>query len=147
MYMRDDQFDRAIAEGKSALELHPGFRSAHLFLGWSYQLAGRHDEAVEELRKCAEYPGIAANLARSGRRTEAEQLLAALLAGDHGYVEPGALATVYLALGDTDAAINSLEGAVEEHSKWAVHLRIGFFDELRSDPRYQELVRRVGFPE
>ncbi len=110
-------------------------------------MAGRHDEAVEELRKCAEYPSVAANLARSGRRIEAEQLLAALLAGDHGYVEPGALATVYLALGDTDAAIESLKEAVEEHSKWAVLLRIGFFDELRSDPRFQELVRRVGFPE
>ena len=74
-------------------------------------------------------------------------MLDELLDSDHGYIAPGELAIVYLALGNTDAAVADLEKALEEHTRMALTIRNPRFANLRSDPRFQELVRRVGFPE
>ena len=94
--------------------------------------------------------------------TEFEQLamLAVLQLCDEAYGAPirGALdeqaersvsiATIYVALGDTDAAFEWLERAYQRRSQGLPQIRVdAFLDPLRSDPRFQDLLRRIGFPE
>jgi len=88
------------------------------------------------------------NLARayavSGRRSEAVQLLSELKKrSSPGYSNAPEIAVIYTALGDTDQAMTWLEQGYQERFNPGVLLRPGF-DPLRSDPRFQALVRRVG---
>jgi Flp pilus assembly protein TadD len=111
-----------------------------------------NDEAVAELQKAAQLSGgsptVMANLARayaaSGNRSEAVRLLNDLKKGS-SLVSSHApeIAVIYAALGDRAQAMNWLEKGYEERFNPGVLLRPGF-DPLRSDPRFQELVRQIG---
>jgi hypothetical protein len=85
-----------------------------------------------------------------GRRAEAEKILRDLeRKSKSGYVSPYIMATVYAGLGEKEKAFEFLERAYQERSldvSWFLKadLRI---DSLRSDPRFQDLVRRVGYPQ
>jgi hypothetical protein len=85
-----------------------------------------------------------------GRRAEAGKILADLLRqSQRNYVSPYMIATIYAGLGDKDKAFHFLENAYQEKSPdipyfLKADLRL---DGLRSDPRFQDLVRRVGFPQ
>jgi len=111
-----------------------------------------HDEAIVELRKAIQSSGgsatCTANLARayavSGRKNEAVQLVTGLKTrSSPGYSNASEIATIYAALGDRNRAMTWLEQGYEERFNPGVLLRPGF-DPLRSDPRFQALVRRVG---
>ena len=91
-----------------------------------------------------------ANLARAyaacGKRSEAIKLLSDLKKQSNSIYSHGSeIAVIYAALGDTDQAMNWLEKGYEERFNPGVLLRPGF-DPLRSDLRFQELVRRIGLP-
>jgi tetratricopeptide (TPR) repeat protein len=110
------------------------------------------DEAIVELRTAIRSSGgsatSTANLARAyalaGRRNEAVQLITDLKTrSSPGYSNASEIATIYAALGDSDQAITWLEKGYAERFNPGVLLRPGF-DPLRSDPRFQALVRRVG---
>jgi hypothetical protein len=63
------------------------------------------------------------------------------------YVTPHFLAGIHIGLGENDKAIEYLEKSYREHSHWLVHLHIDpSMDDLRNDPRFQDLLRRVGLP-
>ena len=87
--------------------------------------------------------------ARNGRRTEAENRLRDLLRQSKtGYASPYMIATIYAGLGDKNRAFEFLEKAYQERSSdlpyfLKADLRM---DTLRSDPRFQDLVKRMGFP-
>jgi predicted Zn-dependent protease len=110
------------------------------------------DEAITELQKAVQLspgsPTCLANLARayaaSGKKSEAEKLLTDLKKGSSpGYSHASEIAVVYAALGDKNQAMTWLEKGYEERFNPGVLLRLGF-DPLRSDPRFQELVARLG---
>jgi Flp pilus assembly protein TadD len=112
------------------------------------------DEAVAELQKAVELSGSSptcvANLARayiaSGNRSEAEKLLSDLeKRSNSSYSHASEIAEIYLALGDTDQAMNWLEKCFKERFNPSVLMRPGF-DPLRSDPRFKDLLRRIGLP-
>ncbi|MGB7068573.1 MAG: hypothetical protein WBD22_03705 [Pyrinomonadaceae bacterium] len=64
------------------------------------------------------------------------------------YVQPGALAVLYAALGDREQALALLEKAYSEHDVQLIFLGVEpNFDSLRDDPRFQDLMRRVGLPQ
>jgi len=64
------------------------------------------------------------------------------------YVTPYLVAQIYVSLGDTDEALRWLEMAYRERAAWMVILKVNpRFDGLRSDPRFQDLLRRMNFPE
>ena len=113
-----------------------------------------NDEAVAELQEAVKLSGgsptCIANLARayvaSGKRSEAETLLSDLKKRSNpGQSYAPEIAVIYAALGDTDQAMSWLEKGYEERFNPGVLIRPGF-DPLRSDPRFEDLVRRTGAP-
>jgi TolB-like protein/DNA-binding winged helix-turn-helix (wHTH) protein len=128
------------------------------FLGVGYESSGRRAEAIPEYQKAVEMSGgdqdptaaLGHAYAMLGRRFEAEKILLDLQRkSKDGYTSPYMLATIYAGLGEKDRAFELLEQAYEERSMdiaWSFKAdpRI---DNLRSDPRFQALLRRVGLPQ
>jgi TolB-like protein/DNA-binding winged helix-turn-helix (wHTH) protein/Tfp pilus assembly protein PilF len=147
-------YDESIRQSRKTIEMDPNFALAHTQLAQAYLQRHLYDEAVAELQKAVELSGDSptciANLARayvaSGKRSEAVKLLNDLKKRPStGYSNASEIAMIYAALGDTEQAMNWLEKGYEERFNPGVLLRPGF-DPLRSDPRFQELVHRIGLP-
>ncbi len=147
-------YDESIRQSRKALELDPGFALAHDLLGQAYLGKHMNEEAIAELKKGHDLSGgsptITANLARayvaSGKTTEAEKLLGALRkSSSPGALHASEIAMTCVALGDTDQALRWLEAGYGERFNPSVLLRPGF-DPLRSNPRFRDLLRRIGIP-
>ena len=148
-------YDDAIEQCKGALEMDPSFYLAHLYLSWVYDQEGRHEEAIVEARAAVDLSGgavlplssLAFSHVLSGDRSSAKQILTDLDAvSGRTYVPAVYSAVIHTALGETDAAFDWLERAYDERSNWLTLLKVDpKVDCLRSDPRFQDLMRRVGF--
>jgi TolB-like protein/tetratricopeptide (TPR) repeat protein len=147
-------YDDSIRQSLKTIEMDPNFALAHNQLAQAYLQKHMYAEAVAELQKAVELsrdsPTCIANLARayvaSGKREEAVKLLNTLKKrSTTGYSNASEIAMIYASLGDTDQAMNWLEKGFEERFNPGVLLRPGF-DPLRSDPRFQNLLRRIGLP-
>jgi tetratricopeptide (TPR) repeat protein len=130
----------------------------HNYLGIGYEGTGKLLEAISEYEKAVELSdgslnataALAHAFAEIGRRAEAEKILRDVrLKSKSDYVSPYLIATIYAGLGEKDRAFEFLEQAYQERSlDIASHLRADLrFDNLRSDARFQALLRRVGFPQ
>src|SRR5580700_5271807 len=146
--------DESIRQSRKTIEMDPNFALAHNQLAQAYLQKQMYDEAVAELKTAVQLsggsPAFIANLARayvaSGKRNEAVKLLGDLKKRSNpGYSNASEIAVIYASLGDTDQAVNWLEKGYEERFNPGVLLRPGF-DPLRSDPRFEELMRRIGLP-
>lgn len=147
-------YEESIQQSRKTIKLDPNFGLAHNHLAQAYLQEHRNDEAVAELRKAVQLSGgnptCIANLARAyaaiGKRSEAQKLLDDLKKRvSPGYSHGTEIAVIYAALGDKDQAMTWLEKSYEERFNPGVLLRPGF-DSLRSDSRFEELMRRVGLP-
>jgi len=147
-------YDESIIQSRKTIEMDPNFALAHTQLAQAYLQKHMNGEAIAELQKAVELsagsPTCIANLARayatSGRTSEAVKLLSDLKNHSNGgYSDAAEVAMVYAALGDKDQAMHWLESGYEQRFNPGVLLRPGF-DPLRSDPRFQDLVLRIGFP-
>jgi TolB-like protein/DNA-binding winged helix-turn-helix (wHTH) protein/Tfp pilus assembly protein PilF len=147
-------YDDSIRQSLKTIEMDPNFALAHNQLGQAYLQKHMYAEAIAELQKAVELsrdsPTCIANLARayvaSGKRSEAVKLLDDLKRrSSTGYSNASEIAMIYASLGDTDQAMNWLEKGFEERFNPGVLLRPGF-DPLRSDPRFEDLRRRIGLP-
>jgi TolB-like protein/DNA-binding winged helix-turn-helix (wHTH) protein/Flp pilus assembly protein TadD len=147
-------YDDSIRQSLKTIEIDPNFALAHNQLAQAYLQKHMYVEAVAELQKAVtlsgDSPTCIANLARayvaSGKRSEAIKLLGDLKKrSSTGYSNASEIAMIYASLGDTDQAMNWLEKGFEERFNPGVLLRPGF-DPLRSDPRFKNLVRRIGLP-
>jgi TolB-like protein/DNA-binding winged helix-turn-helix (wHTH) protein/Flp pilus assembly protein TadD len=147
-------YDESIRQSRKTIDMDPNFGLAHNHLGQAYLQKHMNDEAVAELQEAVKLSGgsptCIANLARayaaSGKRSEAVKLLSDLTKRSiPGQSHASEIAVICASLGDTDQAIKWLEKGFEERFNPGVLLRPGF-DSLRSDPRFEDLVRRVGLP-
>jgi DNA-binding winged helix-turn-helix (wHTH) protein/tetratricopeptide (TPR) repeat protein len=149
------QYDRAIAQYKSALEMDPSFSLAHHHLAQVYTIQGRFPEALEEFQNAKlleESPFALGHLGRiyamMGKRSEALKILDRLKElSKQSYVSPYRLTMIYAALGEMDRAFEWLEKAYLDRSEELAWLNIfPVPGNLRSDPRFTDLLRRIGFP-
>jgi len=150
------QFDNAIAQVHKTLELDPNFAISYELLGEVYVSRGMYRESLSELEKySALSQGRAMSLAllgyahaRLGERSQALRVLRQLeAASKQSYTPAFSFAVVYAGLGEKDQAFAWLEKAHGERTS-----RLGYFkveplwDPLRTDPRFADLVRRIGLP-
>jgi tetratricopeptide (TPR) repeat protein len=149
------QYDHAIEALKKSLELEQNNPYAIRLLADVYAMKGMYAEAIasyQEVIKLGEVgPGIqfylGAACAKAGERERALLILKRLETKKE-YVSPGELAVLYVALGERERAFASLERAYAEHDSQLQFLGVDpSFDPLRSDPRFQDLMRRVGLPQ
>jgi TolB-like protein/Tfp pilus assembly protein PilF len=148
-YARD--YDEAIRALKEAIAGSPKGWAGHFWLGRTYQAQKRYDEALVEYETIHLADGSAAHLyAAVGRRAEAEKILRQLEkeAQEPGFFRfyEGALAS--LGLGDKDRTMQWLEKCYAARVPFLVWLlRDPRWDPMRSDSRFMELLRRIGFPQ
>jgi serine/threonine-protein kinase len=149
------RYEEAIREFRKVIEMDSGFAPTYIWLALSHIGQSRYDEAVDVLQEVVRHNvagvthravlGCALGLA--GRTSESERVLDELhqLAKTE-YVSPFGIAVVEMGLGRSDDAFLSLEQAYEHRSPWLVFLGVyPLLDPLRTDPRFSELVRKVGF--
>jgi TolB-like protein/Tfp pilus assembly protein PilF len=150
------RYDEAIAQYKRTLVRNPNFAYAHRALGWAYGSNGTYPEAMAETRTAIEmnngssakgYLGLW--LARSGKRDEAVKLLSELKQETtRGYVQSYTFALIYIGLGDKEEALNWLEKQMSGRSETANTYAVApELDELRSEPRFKEMLKRMNLPE
>ncbi|HME00902.1 MAG TPA: protein kinase [Terriglobia bacterium] len=153
-YMRED--DRAMEQARKALELDPNSSQTHLQLALAYEGKRMFPQAIAEYHRVrALSPESVLGLADlgyvyaiSGQRAEARKILGQLLElSKRQYIPETSMAVVYQGLGQGDLAFEWLEKAWEEHAPGACLLKVDpRYDSLRSDPRFQDLLRRMNFP-
>jgi len=152
-YYEARQYDRAVEEFRKAAQLYPDFSPAHSFLAMAYESIGHYDEATAECRKAIDLARsdhylltqLARIYARSGRQTDARQLLGEMTNdSEHRYFPRTHIAAIHMALGDKERALEWLEKAYNQRD-WGLPLIRTFpdFDDLRSDPRFQDLLKRM----
>jgi TolB-like protein/DNA-binding winged helix-turn-helix (wHTH) protein/Tfp pilus assembly protein PilF len=147
------QYDSAIAQFKELNVSHPGL--GDFGLGWCYRETRMYPEAIAALEREVDRrrdPVPLANLASvyglAGRKPEAAKLIEELKerSREH-YVSDAVFVEAYIGMGEKDEAMDRLERAFEEHDQWMVDIKSYLaWDALRSDPRFQSLVRRMNFP-
>lgn len=151
------RFDEAIEQCRKTLEMDPSFSLTHSLLGRLYLAKGMYREALPEIEKYAELNrgsplalmALAYAHGRSGERSEALRLLNELSAlSKQRYVSSYYFAVAYAGLGENDQAFAWLEKAYDERSGFLPLLKVNpIWDPLRSDPRFVDLLRRVGLPQ
>jgi TolB-like protein/DNA-binding winged helix-turn-helix (wHTH) protein/Flp pilus assembly protein TadD len=148
-------YDEAVQKSKKTLEMDPNFAIGHYELGQALEQKHMHDEAISEFQRAIELSGHSgafdSNLgyayAVSGRKEEAIKIVNYLEARhDHNPSAYADIALIYVGLGDRDQAMISLNKACEARFKASI-LRRPAFDPLRSDARFQDLLRRIGLPQ
>jgi eukaryotic-like serine/threonine-protein kinase len=144
--------------GRRVVPSNPASWLGHFWLAVGYEGSGQRLEAIPEYQKAVELSqgdtdptaGLAHAYATAGKRAKAEKILRELLQKSKtSYISPYMIATIYSGLGEKDRAFEFLEKAYDERSPDIPYfikadLRI---DNLRSDPRFQDLLRRVGLPQ
>jgi TolB-like protein/Flp pilus assembly protein TadD len=151
------RYDEAIVQLRSVIEMDPNHYQAYWILGHTYAANKQFDEAIAASQKAVDLSdrtpgalgmlGLAYGLA--DRKEEANKILNELLKlNESRYVTPAALVNLYIGLGDKDRAFEWLEKAFQEKSNYVAYLKVfPIADPLRSDPRYADLLRRVGLPQ
>jgi len=151
-YFNARQYEQASAQLQKTLEINRNHEDAHALLGLVYTQQGRYQEALTELQKSKELGGpdhrgsIGYLYAVSGQRGEAQMLLAQLQEeAKHKYVSPYNIARIHTGLGEQDQAFAWLEKAYAERDSNLTNIKVQpDFDSLHSDPRFADLLRRIG---
>jgi eukaryotic-like serine/threonine-protein kinase len=145
------KFDDAITQHKKTLELDAGFSRAHRTLSEVYRVKGDHAKAIEEQVKNFELSGEPQNAAliREAFAKGGWQGYLRLVTAENSSLKDRhfVIAKAYVELGEKDKAFAELNKAYENRESPLQWLKVEpQLDPLRSDPRFQALLKRVGFP-
>jgi len=157
IYYHQRNYKSLVDVGEKSVALRPDFWVSHYFLGVGYEGSGQLSAAIAEYKKAVEMSQgdtdptaqLAHAYAIAGQKAAAEQILNRLKEdAKTRYVSPYMIATIYAGLNDKEKAFEFLEKAYAERSTDLPYfikadLRL---DQIRSDPRFQDLFRRVGLP-
>jgi serine/threonine-protein kinase len=149
------RYGQAIEELSKALEVDPNHWITHKYLGWAYEAMGRYEEAIKSYRRSSELRGeskdgdanIAGCYALMGKQEEAQKILKDIIEySKWNYFSSVTIAEVFAALGDKDQTFAWLERAFRERDPVLIddlknHHR---FEAVRSDPRFTDLLKRIG---
>lgn len=151
------QYERSIAQCRKAIELDPTFPPAHWAISFALLEEKQYESAVAEMEEAVRiakrlpyYLGSLGHIyGRVGRKQDAMAVLAELEeASARQYVSAYWVGLVHAALNDKDAAFSCLERAYQEHAPWMAYVKnLSWFDNLREDPRFDDLLRRMNFPQ
>jgi TolB-like protein/Tfp pilus assembly protein PilF len=145
-------YDESVQQSRKTIEMDPDFALAHNQLAEAYLQKHMGGDAIAEFQRAVQLsehsPICTANLARAyasfGRNADAQQLMTGLKQrSNHAYSNAAEIAMVHAALGENTQAMTWLERGYDERFNPGVLLRPGF-DPLRGDPRFRDLVHRVG---
>jgi TolB-like protein/Flp pilus assembly protein TadD len=148
------EYDRAIEESHRALEVEPNFLLVHYHLGQALVQKKQYPEAIEEFQKAEAIAGpsdvftmaLGHAYAVSGNRAAAMKCLADLKAASaKRYVPALYFSSIYTGLGDVDQAIAWLKKACDEKTEYLIYMNVEpIADPLRSDPRFQAILHKIG---
>jgi TolB-like protein len=147
------RYDEAIVEARRTLEMDRGFSQAHRTIARTFVEQRLYDQAIVEFHEAIASGGIQLLKAElghayavSGQRKEALKILHELNdVAKQRYVSPYDMAILHTGLGDRDQAFAWLEKSFAERERWMLQLKVApFLDPIRSDPRFADLVQRVG---
>ncbi len=153
---RARRFDEAIVALQRTLEMNPSFSYIHFHMGSIYLQNQKYAEALQELEveksiargwstQIDAWIGI--TYAKMGDREKAQEILDELLKrSEQTFVAPTLMAILYFALGEDDQGFQKLEDAYKVYDNWVRLLKVEpIFDRVRSDPRFEEMLRKRGF--
>jgi TolB-like protein len=155
-YIEARQYDKAIEQLRKAIEMDQSFYFAHWSLGIAYEMKGSFPQALAEYqtaRRLVDDPSVLGLVghayALSGKRDEALKTLNQMKEiSQHRYVPAYSFAMVYAGLGEKDQAFQWLEKSYQNRAPELVNIKVDpLFDNLHTDPRFADLVRRVGLPQ
>jgi TolB-like protein/Flp pilus assembly protein TadD len=160
-HLQMQHYDESIAQFRKVLDLKSNVPVAHAFTAVAYAMKGMHREALAEYDQISDQDKAVAPetqliadtlgwiYAVSGRRADALKIaLEFRQLSTHAYVDSYSLGTIYAGLGEKDEAFRLLETAYNQHSPEIVFLAVDpFWYGMRSDPRYADLLRRIGLPQ
>jgi TolB-like protein/Tfp pilus assembly protein PilF len=149
------RYDKASEQLQKTLEMDPNFSMVHAALGEVYVQKSMYKEALTEFEKEADIHGHlnqheqawrAVAYLNAGKRDEAQRILDDLLErSKRAYVAPTRLAGIYFALGEDDEGFRWLDRSYQERDSTLLEIKVDpGFDEVRSDPRFKELLKKVG---
>jgi serine/threonine-protein kinase len=160
-YLAARQYDDSIALYKKTMELDPGLDWVHAQLSWAYGAKGDYAQAIDENKKAGtQVDPISSDnqlnaaalgwiYALAGRRGDAQKVIAQFQELEkHSEVDHYNVAVVYAGLGEKNQSFDALERAYAQRSGSLAFINADpFFQGLRSDPRYKDLLRRIGLSE
>ena len=148
------QYEQAIEQSRRAIGVDSTSYWSHMLLGWAHEQQGGFSAAIDDLSQASrlcDNPQVIASFghvyAASGSRAEAQKVIAALqVSSNRRYVSPYDVASIYAGLGDKEQTLVWLEKAYEDRSGWlALWVKVDpKFDALRTEPRFRNLLHRIG---
>ena len=156
IFLSAGRLDESIAQSRKALEIDPDSWWSHQTLGLAYERKKQYTEAIAELQKARLSDTNPSSLGylgyvygAAGKRPEAEKVLGELKElSNRRYVSPFYTACIYAGLNDKENAFAWLERAYQEKSPWMPLLKMQtVLDNLRDDPRFKDLLKRMNLPE
>jgi TolB-like protein/Flp pilus assembly protein TadD len=162
IYTFAHRYDEALVAFGKSVELEPASGVGvltHAEMAWTYAFKGAYTSAISEYGKISKLPNAMEGQvvsggrgfvdAVAGKRHEALQIIAQFrTVAESRYADAYMVAAIYSGLGDKNRAFDWLNKGVEERSASMIFLKVDpFFDSLHSDPRFQDLLRRMGLPQ
>jgi serine/threonine-protein kinase len=152
MYYFARRYDKAIEQYQKVLELDPGFIRVYVTLGSVYGQKGMYEQAIDMIQKAINLSGDRSKIAALGRayalagnKDKAVKIIGELKKlSEKRYISPYCIALIYAGMHEYDSAMDYLNQAYREHVSELIYLRVDpFLDNLRSDPRFDDLLKKV----